>query len=146
MHKNVRTYAATAVGIAWLGSVMLLVSGWQPGTYLALELVWALPPIALQLAVGADILWHYRRLVLPALLIPTLYLSAMDLLAIHSGTWTINPQQSLGIALGGILPVEEVIFFLLTNTLLAFGLVLSLANASFYRLPSLALRLLHHRT
>ena len=132
--KDIRWISTAGVSLLWMGAVVLLLSRWQPGTYLALELVWALPPILLQLALGADILWHYRRLVGVALLTTTLYLSAADLLAIHSGTWTINPERSLGLLLGGILPVEEVVFFLLTNTLLVFGLVLALANASLYRL------------
>jgi len=113
---------------------MILASKWQPGNYLALELVWALPPIALQLAFGADILWRYRRLVFTAILSLTLYLSTADALAINWGTWTINPQKSLGILLGGILPVEEFLFFLLTNVLITFGVVLILAQESHRRL------------
>ena len=132
---NIRLVSAAGVGLLWLGALIVLLSGWQPGTYLALELVWALPPILLQLALGANLLWRHWRLVGVALLTSTLYLSAMDLLAIHSGTWTINPGLSLGLRLGGILPVEEAVFFLLTNTLLVFGMVLALANASRYRLP-----------
>jgi lycopene cyclase domain-containing protein len=88
----------------------------------------------LQLGFGADILWRHRRLVLGALLPTTLYLSLADAIAINLGTWTINPQQSLHLLLGGVLPVEEAIFFLLTNTLLTFGLVLFLAPESRTRL------------
>ena len=140
--KNLRLVPAVGVGLLWLGAIIVLWSNWQPGTYLGLELVWALPPILLQLALGADILWHYRRLVGASLLTMTLYLSAMDLLAIHSGTWTINPAKTLGIFLGGVLPIEEVIFFLLTNTLLVFGLLLALANESARRLSQPLGRLL----
>lgn len=134
--KGVRVLATAFVGTVWVASIILLFSGWKPGNYLALELVWALPPIALQLAVGADILWHYRRLVIPTIVSVTLYLCVMDAFAIRSGTWTINPQLSTGMLLAGVLPIEEAIFFLLTNTLLVFGLVLGLAEESIYRLPS----------
>ncbi len=140
--SGLRRVSAASAGLLWLGAVILLLSGWQPGKYLALELVWALPPIALQLALGADILWHHRRLLGAALLAPVFYLSAMDLLAIHSGTWTINPDMTLGLLLGGILPIEEAVFFLLTNTLLVFGLLLALATASQYRLSQPLGRLL----
>lgn len=133
---GLRAAAVAVVGVGWLASILLLLSGWQPGAYLALELAWALPPLALQLAVGADILWHHRRLVIPALVSATLYLSAADALAIQSGTWTINPQRSLEILLGGVLPAEEALFFFLTNSLLIFGLVLGLANETASRLPS----------
>ena len=88
----------------------------------------------LQLAFGADILWRHRRLVLLAWLPTILYLSAADAVAIGAGTWTIDPAQSLNIFLGGILPVEELLFFGLTNALLTFGMVLVLARQSQERL------------
>jgi lycopene cyclase domain-containing protein len=125
------------IGLIWLGAVLILVSGWQPGAYLALELGWALPPIMLQLAFGADILWRQRRLVWLSLLFPTLYLSLADAIAIKAGTWTINPAQSLNIFLGGSLPLEEFLFFLLTNTLIVFGMTLALAQESRNRVGGL---------
>jgi lycopene cyclase domain-containing protein len=124
---HLRIWSAAGVSGAWLASLWLLASGWQPGTYLGLELAWALPPIALQLALGADTLWRYRRRVLTALAAATLYLCAADALAIGAGVWTIDPRQSLHWLIGGVLPVEEFTFFLLTNTLVIFGLTLSLA-------------------
>jgi lycopene beta-cyclase len=127
-------------GAAWLGAVGALLLGWQPGTYLALELAWALPPIMLQLAFGGDLLWRYGRLVLVGILPVTLYLSAADALAIGWGTWTIDPAQSTGLLLGGVLPVEEFIFFLLTNTLVTFGLVLIWAPESRARLAAIKQR------
>jgi lycopene cyclase domain-containing protein len=125
-----RYLATAAAGVIWLGSVLLLLSRWQPGTYLALELSWALPPIMLQLFFGADILWRYRRTVLPAVLLPTLYLATTDALAINSGIWTISPEQSLHWLLFGVLPFEELIFFMLTNVLVVFGVTLALAPES----------------
>lgn len=127
---RLRYLAVGLAGLLWLGSLAILLSSWEPGTYLGLELIWALPPIMLQLAFGADILWRYRRFILLALVPPTLYLSAADALAIQAGTWTINPAQSLPIHLGGILPLEELLFFLLTNTLIVFGVTLALARES----------------
>jgi lycopene beta-cyclase len=128
---RVGTTAVTFV--FWLGAIILLASGWQPGTYLGLELVWALPPVAIQFAFGADILWRYRRYALSSIAVLTLYLSATDALAISSGTWTIDPQQSVGLYLGGILPIEEFVFFLLTNMLVICGLTLLLARESHER-------------
>lgn len=135
-------YGAVAVtGLFWLAAAVILLSRWQPGTYLGLELIWALPPIMLQLAFGADILWHYRRFVFLVLVPPTLYLSAADALAIQAGTWTINPAQSLPIHLGGTLPLEELLFFLLTNTLIVFGVTLALAQSSRERFATIRRRL-----
>lgn len=134
---RVRFGAVAAMTAIWLGSVVLLASGWQSGIYMGLELVWAVPPIALQLAFGADILWHYRRLVALVIIPLTLYLSTADAIAINGGIWTINPQKSVGLLLGGILPVEEFLFFLLTNTLVTFGIVLVLAQSSHERIRGL---------
>ena len=133
--RPVLRWAAVAVtAVLWLPSAVILLTGWSPGTYLALELVWALPPIGLQLAFGADILWRQRRLVALAILPLTLFLSAADALAISFwGIWTIDPAQSLNIFLGGVLPIEEFVFFLLTNTLVIFGVTLVMAEESHAR-------------
>lgn len=131
---KLRVWSVVLTAVLWLISIVILVVSWQPGNYLALELGWALPPIALQLAFGADILWRYRRIVFWTIVPMTLYLSAADALAIGWGTWTINPEKSLNIFLGGVLPIEEFIFFLLTNTLLTFGVVLVLARESHVRI------------
>jgi lycopene cyclase domain-containing protein len=112
----------------WLGSVVVLLSGWRPGTYLGLELAWALPPIAIQIGFGGDILRRYGRLVLLSILGMTAYLWAADFLAIGSGTWAISPAQSLNLLIGGVLPLEELVFFLLTNTLITFGVVLVISE------------------
>lgn len=130
---RLRAGVVVATAGLWLLAVGILLSGWQPGTYLGLELAWALLPLMLQLGFGADILWHYRRHVLAGILIPTLYLSAADALAIGAGTWTIDPAQSVQVYLLGVLPLEELIFFLLTNTLLIFGIVLIQARESLPR-------------
>jgi lycopene cyclase domain-containing protein len=122
----VRVGATALLVVAWLTAVGLLWVGWRPGTYLALELAWALPPLALQLATGADILWRHRRLVAATLLPAVLYLCVSDALAIGHGTWTIAPGQSLAVFVAG-LPLEEILFFALTSSLLVFGMVLALA-------------------
>lgn len=134
---QIRVISTFVLGVVWLVSVRLLVSGWSPGTYLALILVWALPPIMLQTIFGADILWRHRWLVLAALLPPVIYLSVADALAITVGTWTISPVQSLNIYLAGYLPVEESLFFLITNTLVVFGITLVLARESQSRVPTM---------
>ena len=136
-----RWISTAVLGFIWLASVIVLLVGWRPGTYLGLELGWALPPIMLQTAFGADILWRYRRLVGTVIATSVLYLSATDALAIASGTWTINPEQTVQIYLGGVLPLEEFVFFLITSTLVAFGVTLVLARASQFRAEP-ALRLL----
>lgn len=117
----------------WLLGVFLLGTGQPHATYLGLELAWGMVPILIQLAFGADILWHYRGAVLWTLLPGTFLLSLADAFAIRSGTWTIDPQQSLGFMFGGVLPMEEFIFFLLTTSMVVFGVTLVIAKQSHER-------------
>ncbi|HVF26409.1 MAG TPA: lycopene cyclase domain-containing protein, partial [Anaerolineales bacterium] len=102
----------------------------KPLTYLSIILFWALPAILPQLLFGADILWHYRKLVTLAILIPGTYLSLMDISALKATTWSISPSQTTGILFLGILPLEEIVFFFVTNVLITFGLTLLLAKVS----------------
>lgn len=124
-------------GLAWLWALSALIFNWNQGRYLALILVWALPPLALQLWFGSAILFKNYRLLLASILVPTVYLAGADTLAIQSGTWTINPQFSLNILLGGMLPIEEFLFFLFTNTLVTFGIVLAISENSKNRIAEL---------
>ena len=124
-----------SLGIVWLASVYNLWRGKQSSNYLNLTLAWALPPIMLQTALGADILWRNRKLVAASIIPATLYLAGSDSLAIGSGTWTINPKKILNVDLPNKLPFEEGLFFLLTNTLLVFGMILVLSPESESRIP-----------
>lgn len=135
LRPTLRWITASIAGLIWLASVVGLLSGWKPGVYLTTQLAWVLPPIIFQLAFGADILYRYRGVVLLTLVPATLYLGAVDAVAIGAGTWTIDPAQSLEIYLGGVLPLEEFTFFLVTNTLVACGMTLVLARESQTRTP-----------
>ena len=133
LERRWRIAPVAALAVVWVISVAVLISGWQPGVYLSILLAWALPPIMLQFGFGGDILRRYGRLVLLSIGGLTLYLGIADFLAIGSGTWEINPAQSLHWLILGVLPVEEVIFFFITNTLLTLGIVLILALESHER-------------
>lgn len=91
-------------------------------TYLVLELGWALPPIFLQWIVGWRFLKQQRRAWLGSIFGLTLYLSLADSTALGV-VWTIAPAKSLGIRFGNV-PLEEVLFFLLTNTLVVQSVIL----------------------
>jgi lycopene cyclase domain-containing protein len=93
-------------------------------TYLLMELAWALPVIAGQWMLGHRTLRARWRLLVVGVLIPTAYLSAADALAIRVGIWSLNPERTLGIWIGG-LPLEEGVFFLLTNIMIVQGLLLT---------------------
>jgi len=142
---QVRWVTTGALGILWLVFVGILVKAWQPGTYLALLMVWALPPLMLQTGFGADILWGNRRFLVLTVIPMTLYLALADKLAISSGTWTINPAQSLNLFVFGTLPVEELIFFFMTNLLVAVGVTLLSSTASKKRVDDMMQAIKHRR-
>jgi len=114
----------------WLFFTYLFFFGATEWRYLSIILFWALPPILIQIRFGADILWHYRQLVFWSIFVPGMYLSLMDIIALKSTTWSISPAQTTGILVFDILPLEEVIFFFITNILITFGMTLLLANIS----------------
>ena len=121
----------------WLLSTYLLFFGIPAWTYLSIILFWALPPIVIQVRFGADILWHYRKLIFWAIVIPATCLSLIDILALKTTTWSISESQTTRILFFGILPLEEVVFFFITNVLIIFGMTLLLANVSQERFAKL---------
>jgi lycopene cyclase domain-containing protein len=133
---RIRVGMTLALAAVWLGAVYNLFRGPKSRTYLSLTLAWALLPIMFQVAFGGDILWQHRRLVALGIIPATLYLGAADSLAIDSGTWTINPEKTVNFHVGGRLPLEEGLFFLLTNTLISFGMTLVLSSRSQQRVPA----------
>jgi 15-cis-phytoene synthase/lycopene beta-cyclase len=94
------------------------------GTYMGLILAWAVPfllllwSLAYQFILGLPL----TNTLLPIAL-PTLYLWIVDTLALRRGTWVIESGTKLGTHLWPGLEIEEAVFFLLTNTLIVFGLV-----------------------
>lgn len=108
------------LGVAFAGAVMLR---FEPTFYLGLILAWAAPVLAGLSAFGGDLVLGRPRLFWLATVPPTLYLWATDLFAIHNGIWSISPRYTLGWNLGGVLPVEEMSFFLITNLLIVTGLM-----------------------
>ena len=104
-----------------LGGCALAVGGrWL---YLGLILVWSAPPLALHWLYGGDALWRSRHVLAASLTLATIYLWAADRAAIGARIWTISPQHSTGWNPLG-LPVEEALFFLVTNLLVIQGLLL----------------------
>jgi len=129
-NKSLVQVSSIVLVIVWIIFTYLFFSNNGPMTYLSITLFWALPAILPQLLFGADILWHYRKLVFWAIMVPGTYLSLMDIVALQDTTWSISKSQTTGILFFGILPLEEVVFFFITNVLITFGITLLLANVS----------------
>jgi lycopene cyclase domain-containing protein len=134
-------YLSTSILIAaWLFFTLQFFFAGDEWNYLGIIFFWALPPIIPQLLFGADILWHYRKLVFWAIFVPGLYLSLTDIVALTATTWQISKEQTLGINFFGILPVEEVAFFFITCTLIGFGMTLMLSNLGWERFQTWRVR------
>jgi lycopene beta-cyclase len=84
--------------------------------YLGSALAWFCPPLALQSAVGADVLRAVHGLRLRGMaLAPLLWVA--DGVAIHAGAWQVGSAHTVGLAVLG-LPVEEIVFYFLTSMLI----------------------------
>jgi hypothetical protein len=71
------------------------------------------------------------RFVVPPLIVLA-GLTALDLRRLPPvQTW--SPWAALGVLLGGVLPLEEFVFFVVTNTLTVFRMLLVLARGSHER-------------
>jgi lycopene cyclase domain-containing protein len=110
----------TAVSIG-LGGANLLATA--ETFYLGAILAWAAPVLFIQWVVGVPQLLYQRRTVALGVAVPTLYLWVADRIAIAIGIWEISPTYTTGITLLG-LPIEEALFFLVTNLFVVQGLVL----------------------
>lgn len=95
----------------------------EQGRYLGLIVLWAAPVVLLQWGVGASYLWAHRGEVLLGIGIPTVYLWICDRIAIGLGIWEISSKHTTGWHLFG-LPIEEAVFFLMTNLMVVQGLAL----------------------
>ena len=93
--------------------------------YLGLILVWSAPPLALHWFYGGGALWRARWVLSASLILATVYLWAADRAAIAARIWSVSPLHSTGWSPAG-LPVEEAVFFLVTNLLVLQGLFLFL--------------------
>ena len=88
---------------------------------------WAMPFILLQLGI---LVFYFRERagkILRAVLVPALvigvYLSVADHLAIQEGIWGFGEGKHLGVYIGAV-PLEELLFFILTSVMVALGLTL----------------------
>lgn len=128
-------WAALALLMLWVVACAALAGPWGPWRYTVLLLAWGLPPILIQVIFGADLLWQERRIALSTIVAATLYYSLADIIAVSAGIWDFNPALIFGLRLGP-LPIEEVLFFLLTNVLIVFSVTLLLSTASMERFRS----------
>ncbi|NNE35365.1 MAG: lycopene cyclase domain-containing protein, partial [Rhodothermales bacterium] len=116
-----------------MGSILFLalsVAGlvllqFERSLYLALILVWSCPLLLIQWLYGGHHLWRMRKTWFWATAVPTVYLWIADRIALHLGIWHISAEHTIGFTPLG-LPIEEALFFAVTNLLVVQGLLLML--------------------
>ena len=120
----VRAKSVSILATLLLGVYFLRV---ESTTYLALIIVWAMPVILGQWLWKGRLFSSRLPLIGAAIWPPTLYLWVADSVAIKSNIWHITDATRTMIELPGGLPIEEAVFFFLTNTLVVLGLEMFLS-------------------
>lgn len=120
-----RERASRGTVLVWVAATAFCWSlvAFEPTRYLGLILGWILPPLGLQWWYGGRWLADKLRVLWPALAVPTAYLWLADGYAIANGIWSISERFTTGIMFGP-LPLEEALFFLVTNLVVVQGMVL----------------------
>jgi lycopene cyclase domain-containing protein len=101
--------------------------------YMVHLFAWAGPILLLQLGL---VVHHFRgrsgavlgAVIPPALVVGT-YLAVADHLAIQVGIWNFGEGKHLGVYVAGV-PLEEILFFLMTSLMVSLGLTLFTALLS----------------
>lgn len=120
----VAAFALGVYGLFW---------GAESWRYLGLILSWAMPIAIIQWLLGGEHLLVNGRFFGFMLLPPTVYLWLADAYAIKDGIWTISERFTLGLK-AGTLPLEEALFFAVTNLMVTQGLILFVLLLPFGRM------------
>jgi len=126
--RPTRSAAVRVVGaLPWFALALLGVwlLSFEAGVYMGLILAWAAPVVGAMWLYMGPTLWRLIHVVGLSVAVPTLYLWVADIVAMAQGIWEISEQYTLGPRPFG-LPVEEAVFFLITNVLIVFGTLLFL--------------------
>ena len=114
------TGALMAVLVGLVGALSLTHTA---GTYIGLILIWACPPLVLQWGLGSHTLLKSFKTWAPLWIGLSIYFCIADYYAIFKGVWSITLATRTGWAIGH-LPVEEILFFTLTNLFVLQGMCL----------------------
>lgn len=113
------------MGIAVM--VIAILWGWfnaVPDTkvfYLCSILWWTLLVVVLLWYVGSSYIVQSYQQILLSVVFPSLYLCYVDLTALRAKVWHINERTSLEIFIVPELPIEEAIFFFISNFIVVLG-------------------------
>lgn len=119
--KSARAVQIGLAGAAAVGGVLVARGG--DATYLGLILAWACPFALFTWSLTGEVILEkpWMSTAIPVLA-PTVYLWFVDELSLRNGVWSIETGTKLGVQLFGNLDIEEAVFFLITNLLIALGI------------------------
>ncbi|KZF20461.1 terpenoid synthase [Xylona heveae TC161] len=118
-----RTLGQVVLVCTFAASCGLIYRGGR-GTYLGLIIAWAVPFLLLLWSLGYQFILRLSLLnTLVPVLVPTFYLWIIDTIELKRGTWVIESGTKLDLTLWTGLEIEEATFFLITNTMIVFGLI-----------------------
>jgi lycopene cyclase domain-containing protein len=69
----------------------------------------------LEIALRTRVFRRWKRLLL-ALAVPFMVFVAWDVWALATGHWSIDPERTVGLDLFGVIPIEEIVFFIVVPT------------------------------
>lgn len=122
--------------MAWISFYLQWSPQWN---YLILIVLWAFPILFMQWSLGVSVLTKEWKTWLTATASLTLYFWVADSFAILQDIWSFPAQTISGLQLFNILPIEEALFFLVTNLMVVQGYILfSRANLPWKRTQSLS--------
>ena len=122
-HERFR-FSMSGVMLALIvGASGMVCLSYEKGTYAGLILTWSSLPLLLQWGCGMRILSATFLQWFPLWLGFSIYLSVADHIAVGKGIWVLPLETRSGWEIG-ILPVEEALFFALTNLFVVQGLTL----------------------
>lgn len=97
-------------------------------SYLAHLFLWAGPVLIGQLVLlrwrYEDDTWRVLRAIGLPIVVVTAWLVLVDRVGVGSGIWVFGPGKTLDVTIDGVVPLEEALFFLVTNALVGVGLAL----------------------
>lgn len=126
-HFGSRIRLRMVTACCWLAAAaiaLVAAAATTHASYLAAILAWFGLPLAIESLTGADVLQKWGWLRAAAVAVPTAYLWIADRAAILQHTWRISMTHTLDLRPAG-LPVEEALFFLLVNIVVANAVLLA---------------------
>lgn len=133
---SVKNFLYFLASMIFLAGLFFMTDFSGPYLYLNLIIFWSLPILILQWCLGWKVLKSFYQVLLVATACLTFYFWVADSVAIYQQIW-IFPQGTIsGFEILNLLPIEEALFFLVTNLMVVQGYILftqvNISSIQFY--------------